>query len=99
MRGRPGANALRDCEGELARWARSPLRPLLDKAAETVDHDGLVALAKKVDSATNGVAGIKEVKAVATDINKKLVEMVGSAQALETQLRFSLTEAERLIRS
>ena len=29
--------ALRDAESDLARWARSPLRPLLDRAAKTVD--------------------------------------------------------------
>ena len=33
--------ALRDCEADMARWTRSPLRPILEKAAGAVDHDTL----------------------------------------------------------
>jgi putative ATP-dependent endonuclease of OLD family len=33
--------ALRDCEGDLERWTRSPLRPILDKAAGLIDRDEL----------------------------------------------------------
>lgn len=36
--------ALRDAESDLARWTRSPLRPLLDRAAQTIDEDNLKAI-------------------------------------------------------
>ena len=91
--------ALRDCEGDLARWTWSPLRPLLDKAAGGIDRGELESLAEGVDTATEELAKIDEVKSVAEAIVKKLREMVGSAQTLETVLRFSPTDPDKLIRA
>jgi putative ATP-dependent endonuclease of the OLD family len=45
--------ALRDAEADLARWSRSPLRPLLDRAAKTVDEDELRAIAEEVHERTS----------------------------------------------
>lgn len=91
--------ALRDCEGELSRWSRSPLRPLLDKAAGQIDRDQLEKLAKAVDKSTAELTELEQLKSVATSIQDKLLEMVGSAQALETVLRFSPTDTDKLIRA
>jgi putative ATP-dependent endonuclease of OLD family len=91
--------ALRDCEGDLARWTRSPLRPLLDKAAGEINRSELEELAEGVNEATQEISEVNEVKAVAQSIGDKLIDMVGSAQALETVLRFSSTDADKLIRS
>ena len=91
--------ALRDCEADLARWTRSPLRPLLDKAAANIDHDEIVRVASAVDTSTERLTNISQVKAVADSIGTKLTEMVGVAQSLETVLRFSPTEPDKLIRA
>ena len=91
--------ALRDCEGDLARWTRSPLRPLLDNAAGEIDRAKLEKLAGELDVIAEGIANIPEVKAVAVAISDKLHEMVGSAQALEMMLRFSPSDTDRLIRT
>ena len=91
--------ALRDCEGDLGRWTRSPLRPLLDKAAGAIDRTALERLAEGVDDATEELAKVDEVEAVATSIVEKLKEMVGPAQMLETVLRFSPTDPDKLIRA
>ena len=91
--------ALRDCEGDLARWTRSPLRPLLDKAAVEIDTEELERLAEGVDTATAELTEVEEVKAVSKSIEDKLIEMVGKGQALETALRFSPTDADKLIRA
>ncbi len=91
--------ALRDCEGDLSRWTRSPIRPLLDKAAGLINRDALSELAKKVDEATEDIAKVDEVKQVAQAITGKLVEMVGSPQALETILGFSPTDPDKLMRA
>jgi len=91
--------ALRDCEGDLGRWTRSPLRPLLDKAAGAIDRAELGKLAEGVDQATEELANVDEVKEVATSIVEKLKDMVGSAQMLETVLRFSPTDPDKLIRA
>lgn len=91
--------ALRDCEGDLGRWTRSPLRPLLDKAAGAIDRTSLKELAEGVNEATEELAEVDEVKEVATSIINKLKEMVGSEQMLETVLRFSPTDPDKLIRA
>lgn len=91
--------AMRDCEGDLMRWTRSPLRPLLDQVAGEVEAETLEELAEKVNKTTAELTEIEEVKAVATAIEKKLVDMMGKGQALETALRFSPTDADKLIRA
>jgi putative ATP-dependent endonuclease of OLD family len=91
--------ALRDCEGDLARWTRSPLRPLLDKAAGEIDRKKLENIAEGVDTATQELVQVDEVKGVAKSIAEKLTNMVGSVQALETVLRLSPTDPEKLIRA
>src|SRR5882762_9943669 len=47
--------ALRDAESDLARWSRSPLRPLLDRAAKTVDAEALKTIAKEVHQTTSKI--------------------------------------------
>ena len=91
--------ALRDCEGDLARWTRSPLRPLLDNAARNIDNDELKVVAQGVNVATGKLTKIDEVKSVNDSITSTLEAMVGSAQALETALLFSPADADKLIRS
>lgn len=91
--------ALRDCEADLARWTRSPLRPLLDKAANEIDRGDLESLAEGVDGATEALAAVDQVKGVGQAIASKLDEMVGSAQALDTVLRFSPTDPDKLVRA
>jgi putative ATP-dependent endonuclease of OLD family len=91
--------ALRDCEGDLARWVRSPLRPLLDKAAGEIDRDELERVAEGIDKSTEKLAKVKQINSVSDAIADKLMEMVGSAQSLETVLRFSPTDYDKLIRA
>ena len=91
--------ALRDAVGDLANWRKSPLRPLLDKAAGAMDRERLQELAEGVSEATSAIAGSAEVREVGELISNKLVEMVGSLHALEMCLGFSPSDAERLIRT
>lgn len=92
-------NALRDCEGDLARWSRSPLRPLLDKAAGEIERDILEDLAKGMDESAEAVLEVKQIKGISDSIDEKLSDMVGSAQSLNTALRFSSTDPEKLVRA
>lgn len=92
-------HALRDAEGDLANWRRSPLRPLLDQAASLIEREELDELAEKITESTEAIAETEPVKAVNTSLHEKLVELVGSANVIETALGFSPADAERLIRS
>lgn len=91
--------ALRDAEADLARWSRSPLRPLLDRASKTIDTKKLKDIADEVHSTTEKVAALPELEKVVSDVNDQLVAMIGSSQAVETALGFAPTEPERLLRS
>lgn len=91
--------ALRDCEGDLGRWSKSPLRPLLDRVAGEIDREDLEQLAQGVDAANDALAKVDEIKKVSKSICDRLIEMVGSAQALKTMIRFSPTDPDKLIRA
>jgi len=91
--------ALRDAEADLARWSRSPLRPLLDRAAQTVDAGALKTIAKEVHKTTSKIASLPELASVVGDVNRQLTTMVGSKHAVETALGFAPTEADRLLRA
>jgi len=91
--------ALRDAEGDLSNWRKSPLRPLLDDVSSKIDRTALDAIAEQISEATEGVTDTPEIKALAGEITTRLTDMVGGAHALEMTLGFSPTEADRLLRS
>lgn len=91
--------ALRDAESDLARWARSPLRPLLDRAARTIDPDELKKIAKEVHKTTSKMAALTELDDVVSEVNTQLTSMVGDKHAVETALGFAPTDPERLLRA
>lgn len=91
--------ALRDAESDLARWSRSPLRPLLDRAAKNVAAEEFKAIAEEVHATTVKIAEIPELAAVVDLVNDQLTTMVGRNHAIETALGFAPTDPERLIRA
>ncbi len=91
--------ALRDAESDLARWARSPLRPLLDRATKTVDEEALSKIAEEVCATTSRIAALPELAEVVTQVNEQLTAMVGSQHAIETALGFAPTDPERMLRA
>lgn len=91
--------ALRDAESDLARWGRSPLRPLLDRVARTIDPDELDKIAKEVHKTSSKLAALPELDDVVSAVNTQLTSMVGDYHAIETVLGFAPTDPERLLRA
>lgn len=91
--------ALRDAESDLAKWSRSPLRPILDRASKTIAPEKLKVIASDVHDATKKIAELPELKEAVEKVNSQLVSMIGEGQAIETNLGFAPTEPERLLRS
>jgi len=91
--------ALRDAESDLARWAKSPLRPLLDRAAKTLDHETVKAIAEDVHVTTSKLAELPELSAVVDSVNDQLLAMAGSNHAVETALGLSSIKPEKLLRA
>jgi putative ATP-dependent endonuclease of OLD family len=90
--------ALRDAEGDLAAWRRSPLRPLVEEAFIGIDKDKLVAIGKKIAEATEAVIDFDEMKTLETSIAKLLRAMSGPKQDVQPSLGFSATDATRINR-
>jgi putative ATP-dependent endonuclease of OLD family len=92
-------HALRDAESDLARWSRSPLRPLLDRAAQKIDPKELARITCDVHKTTTKLIELQALSDVAGRINDQLIKMVGNAHAIETVLGFAPTDPERLLRA
>lgn len=91
--------ALRDAESDLARWTRSPLRPLLDRAARTIDEEELEEIAEEVHATTSRIAGLPQLAEVVKQVNGQLTAMIGDKHTIETALGFAPTDPERLLRA
>lgn len=64
--------ALRDAESDLARWTRSPLRPLLDRAAQTIDEEELEEIAEEVHTTPSRIAGLPQLADVVKQVNGQI---------------------------
>jgi len=91
--------ALRDVEGDLAVWRRSPLRPLIEKAFSTVDADDIQEIADGVQEATAKITEFDEVETLQTNIGELFVKMSGARQDIKPRLGFGPTESSRLYRT
>jgi putative ATP-dependent endonuclease of the OLD family len=65
--------ALRDAEGDLANWRRSPLRPLLDEVSTRIDRSELKIIAGNISEATEALTDTAEVTALADEITERIV--------------------------
>lgn len=92
-------HALRDAEGDLASWRRSPLRPLLTKVADAIEPDDKKRIADEVESATNSILALDEVSELGELVTGTLGALVGSAQSADVELGLAPTDADRLLRS
>jgi putative ATP-dependent endonuclease of OLD family len=92
-------HALRDAESDLASWKKSPLRPLLDAALNEINTDDLNSIAEKVHEATSKIKEMPHIQSLVNQITGRLRNMVGLSHAMETELGFSPTDPERLLRS
>lgn len=71
--------ALRDAEKDLASWRNSPLRPLIEDLAASLDDDAREEIQNQVDQAQRELAGHEEVVATAERISERLIAIAGGA--------------------
>jgi len=90
--------ALRDAEGDLAAWRRSPLRPLVEDAFVGIDADALAAIGQKISEASDAVLEFEEVKSLEDQIAELFLAMSGPKQNVDLSLGFSATDAARINR-
>lgn len=90
--------ALRDAEGDLAAWRRSPLRPLVEDAFSGIDKGELAAIGEKIAAATAAVSAFDEMKLLESEITELYLAMSGPKQDVQPTLGFSATDAARINR-
>lgn len=90
--------ALRDAEGDLAVWRRSPLRPLIESAFATIDRDDLQGVADQIGAATGQLMDFDAVSDLENDIARSFRAMSGDRQDVNPTLGFSATDASKLHR-
>ncbi|HTR78674.1 MAG TPA: AAA family ATPase, partial [Gemmatimonadaceae bacterium] len=81
--------ALRDAEGDLATWRRSPLRPLIENAVKDIDLEDLQKIGTAIEEATEKIAQFDAVSDLEEEIGKLFVEMSGPKQDIEPRLGFA----------
>lgn len=91
-------HALRNVEADLNNWRRSPLRTLLEAAANAVDENDLGVVRTAMDAANEQINSLEEIKKVGTNISDRILEIVGDTQALMTELAVAPDDPLRLIR-
>ena len=90
--------ALRDAQGDLASWNRSPLRPLLQAAAEAATDEELEEAAAAIADAHAHISDLEPIRTLAEAITDRTTSIVGSQHALEAELGVAPLEPMRLIR-
>lgn len=92
-------HALRDAEGDIASWRRSPLRPLLEEVSRRTDGGDLKAVAEALEQANETVRKLDSVKQAAEDIERQTEALVGQLHRLEPRLDLAPADPERTLRA
>ncbi|MGX9721189.1 ATP-dependent nuclease [Stenotrophomonas acidaminiphila] len=90
--------ALRDAEGDLLNWRRSPLRPIIEELTANLDEKTREELQQLVSNAQSTLAQRPEVSAAAGKVYDRLVEMVGDEHAVSLTLGATPTNVDVLLR-
>jgi putative ATP-dependent endonuclease of OLD family len=91
--------ALRDAEGDLLNWRRSPLRPIIEELTTGLDDAARSELQTLINQAHQGLAEREEVAAAAKKVSERLEEMVGPEHAVPLSLGVAPTNVDVLLRS
>lgn len=91
--------ALRDAEGDLSTWRRSPLRPLIEDAFTEINHEELEDIGEAIKEATDRITQFDEVEELEENIGKLFADMSGPRQDIKPRLGLSPTDVTRLYRT
>jgi putative ATP-dependent endonuclease of the OLD family len=91
--------ALRDAEGDLSNWRRSPLRPLIEEAAKSLSPGSLEEISGKIEAATASLIEFEQIRSLEERIGQQFLGMSGERQDIKPRLGFNPTDPVRLYRS
>jgi putative ATP-dependent endonuclease of OLD family len=91
--------ALRDAEKDLASWRNSPLRPLIEDLATSLDEETREEIQEQVDEAQRELVSHGDVVATAERISDRLLEIAGDQHTVPVSLGLAPTRVDALLRS
>lgn len=91
--------ALRDAEKDLSSWRNSPLRPLIEELATSLDEETREEIQQQVNTAQTELVAHAEVVATATRISDRLIAIAGAQHAIPVTLGLAPTRLDALLRS
>ena len=91
--------ALRDAEKDLSSWRNSPLRPLIEQLATSLDEDAREEIQEQVNEAQAELVSHAEVVAIAERIGQRLIAIAGEQHATPLTLGLAPTRVDALLRS
>jgi putative ATP-dependent endonuclease of OLD family len=91
--------ALRDVEADIRSWRRSPLRNLLQAASRALGEEDLGAVRGAMKSANAKINALSPITQLGQSISARLLDMVGQAQAMDTELAATPDDPLRIIRN
>jgi putative ATP-dependent endonuclease of the OLD family len=91
-------HALRDAEGDMISWRRSPLRPLLEQVSSATSGDDLKRVGQALEEANAVVRELDTVKTASQSIESQTEALVGQLHRLEPTLDLAPAEPERTLR-
>jgi len=91
--------ALRDAEGDLAVWRRSPLKPLIENAFTSVSEEDLGDIKEAVEAATTELCDLDGIRDLEDAIGALYTAMSGPKQDIEPRLGIGPTDITLLYRS
>lgn len=92
-------SALRDAEKDLSSWRNSPLRPLIEDLATSLDEDTREEIQEQVNAAQAELISHEEVVATAEQITQRLIAIAGEQHAVPLSLGLAPTRVDALLRS
>lgn len=91
--------ALRDAEKDLSSWRNSPLRPLIEQLATSLDEEARDEIQQQVNKAQAELAGHAEVVTAAQRVSDRLIAIAGEQHAVPVTLGLAPTRVDALLRS
>ena len=90
--------ALRDAEKDLFSWRNSPLRPIIEQLATSLDEQAREQIQERVNEAHAELAGHAEVVNTAERISRRLIAIAGEQHAVALTLGLAPTRVDALLR-
>lgn len=91
--------ALRDAEGDIQSWRKSPLRPLLERMRKLIPEAHLEQVREELDNAKAKLLEVEPISKLIQAVNDRIRHLAGPLHAVKTDLDFAASEPDQLIKS